>query len=170
MGSCRSKVRTHDATCHVCAGALLLCCGTMFSDTKITRSRQVPMTRTRTNVTKAGRWRRSPNLRRSKVPLSRRFLLNPGSPSFALLPPNANVAALIWKSDAALGFSTISQVGVILTLYSGCVLFYVPGTDGSTGAEFGRDGQAGATAENNAPPLRGATCNCGMLCDDCTVV
>jgi hypothetical protein len=31
-----------------------------------------------------------------------------GLPSFALLAPDANVAALIWKSDAALGFSTIS--------------------------------------------------------------
>jgi hypothetical protein len=38
-----------------------------------------------------------------------RFLLNPGAPSsFALLAPDANVAALIWKSDAARGFSTIS--------------------------------------------------------------
>ena len=36
----------------------------------------------------------------------------------------------------------------------------VPGTDGSTGAEFGRDGQAGATAENEVPPLEGATVAC----------
>ncbi len=58
----------------MCAGALLVFCGTMFSETKLNRSCQVPTTRTRTKVTKAGRWRRSPNLRRSKVPLSRRFL------------------------------------------------------------------------------------------------
>ncbi len=93
-----------------------------------------------------------------------------GLPELCSLPPNANVAALMWKSDAALGFSTISQVGVILTLDSRCVLFYVPGTDGSTGAEFGRDGQAGATAETEAPPLRGATCNRGMLLRRCAEV
>ncbi len=40
--------------------------------------------------------------------LSPGVFLDPGSPSFALLAPDANVAALIWKLDAALGFSTIS--------------------------------------------------------------
>jgi hypothetical protein len=80
------------------------------------------------------------------------------------------MSAVIWKSDAASALSTISQVGVILTIDSRCFRIYVPGTDGSTGAEFGRDGQAGATAETDAPPLRGAPCNCGMLCDDCAVV
>ncbi len=76
----------HYAIDHVYAGALLVCSGTMCSNNTLKRCRQVPTRRTRTKVTKAGRRRRSPNLRRSKVPLSRRFLLNPCSPSFALLP------------------------------------------------------------------------------------
>ena len=60
------------------------------------------------------------------------------------------------------------QVCVILAIESRCFRIYVPDADGSTGAEFGRDGQAGATAETEAPLLRGATVAC--LCDDCTEV
>ncbi len=162
MGSCRSKVHTLCYLPRMC-GRAVLCCFMLCSNNVSKRSCQVPTTRTRTKITKAGRWRRSPNLRRSKVPLSRRFLLNPGSPSFALLPLDANVAALIWKSDTASAFNTITQAGVISTIDSRCVRVYVPGIHGSTGAEWGRDGQDGATAEAEAPPLRGAPCNFGML-------
>ena len=67
----------------------------------------------------------------------------------------------LWKSDTANKDLIRSRKLVSFgTLIPRRFRIYVPGTDESTGAEFGRDGQAGATAENEAPPLRGATVAC----------
>jgi hypothetical protein len=98
---------------------------------------------------------------------SRRFLLNPCFPGFALLSPDANVAALIWKSDAALGFSTISQVGVILTLIPDAFysMFQVP-----MGRPAPSSAETGMLVRRRRPKLRRsevqrATVAC--FCDDC---
>ena len=89
----------------------------------------------------------------------------PCSPSFLLsFPPLMLCLPHLWKSDTANKDLIRSRKLVLFgTLIPTRFRVYVPGTDESTGAEFGRDGQAGATAENEAPPLRGAPCKCGML-------
>ena len=108
MGSCRSKVRTLFYLPCVCVGRAVAMLRHDVLNNKLTRSCQLPTTRTRTKVTKAGRWRRSTNLRRSKVPLSCLFRFSRAPQALLSFPPNAMSAALIWKSDTALGFNTMT--------------------------------------------------------------
>ncbi len=84
--------------------------------------------------------------------------------------PNANVGRDFENRMQRWDLARSRKLLGLSNIYCRCVRFYVPGIHGSSGAELGRGGQAGATAENDALPLRGAPCNCGMLCDDCAEV